>query len=242
MFLPFCRNIWSPSSASTQETLHNLLQNRKHHLCPEWLVLNGWQAISTTANSEMDSPALLHRPRKNPLVRWDIDVYYHNDCNTFGNAGIWKTVEKKMKPCCTVSQNSIPFLNFKSKDLSLSSFYVCVWSIFSYEMTHCIHFFFSDALVIFLKLLDSLSIISPDHYQQMQAVPLVYVAAKSFWHFYEVQAYITSSHSLQMEYWLMIPSFGAARVWILIKHPNAPHSQFQENFMQSPWEIHSLIW
>lgn len=87
-----------------------------------------------------------------------------------------------------------------------------------------------------------LSVKSPDQYQKMQAIPLVYVAAKSFWRFYEVQAYITSSRSLQIEYWLMISSFGAARVWILIKHPNVLHFQFQEKFMQSPWEIHSLIW
>lgn len=134
------------------------------------------------------------------------------------------------------------FYNFNSKGLFVSSFVcMCVFVVyFGYWMTPMHSFYFFPWC--FLKLLDSLSIISPDHYEKMQAVPPVYVAAKSFWRFYEVQAYVTSSHSLQIEYWLMISSFGAARVWILIKHPNALHSQFQEKFMRSPWEIHSLIW
>lgn len=130
------------------------------------------------------------------------------------------------------------FENFNCKGLFVSSFVcTCVIGVyFGYWMTPMHTFCFFSWCV--LKLLDSLSLISPDHYEKMQAVPLVYVAAKSFWRFYEVQAYITSSHSLQIEYWLIISSFGAARVWILIKHPNALHSQFQEKFMRSPWEIH----
>lgn len=186
----------------------------------------------------MDSSVLLYRPHKNPLMRWDVDVYYHNEGSTFRKAEIWKTMVEKTKTMLHWMTKCYSFSNFNSKGLFVSSF-VCMCVFVVVNDSNAFILFFSWC---FLKLLDSLSIISSDHYQEMQAVPPVYVAAKSFWRFYEVQAYITSSHSLQIEYWLMISSFGAARVWILIKHPNALHSQFQEKFMRSPWEIHSLIW
>lgn len=50
-------------------------------------------------------------------------------------------------------------------------------------------------------LIDILSIISLNQYEQMQAVPPVYVAAKSFWHFYEVQAH---HHKQQASDWILI--------------------------------------
>lgn len=192
----------------------------------------------------MDSSVLLYRPHKNPLMRWDPDVYYHNEGSAFRKAQIWKTmVEKKLKPRCTEWQNVHFFLILTLKVLChLWCFcvYVCICGVFwLLNDSNAFILFFSWC---FLKLLDSLSIISPKSPSKNANRPPVYVAAKSFWRFYEVQAYITSSHSLQIEYWLMISSFGAARVWILIKHPNALHSQFQEKFMRSPWEIHSLIW
>lgn len=135
------------------------------------------------------------------------------------------------------------FLNFNSKGFVSSLVLLCVcvylWCILATKWLQCIHF-------VFFLMLSKIAWFSFYNIAQSPSKnanrPPVYVAAKSFWRFYEVQAYITSSHSLQIEYWLMISSFGAARVWILIKHPNALHSQFQEKFMRSPWEIHSLIW
>lgn len=58
MFLPLCWNIWSPSSASTQETLHNLLQNREHHL-------SSAGPLSTTTQSQIYSPICCTAPIQN---------------------------------------------------------------------------------------------------------------------------------------------------------------------------------
>lgn len=117
---------------------------------------------------------------------------------------------RKLKPRCTDDKKCRSFENFNCKGTFVSScvcVYVWLGCILAAEWLKCIYFgwvFFRCVV----KLLDSLSIISPDHCQKIQAVPPVYVAAKSFWRFYEVRAYITSSHSLQIEYWLMISSLG----------------------------------
>lgn len=133
-----------------------------------------WTActLSTAAKSEMDSSVLLYRPHKNPLMRWDPNVYYHNEGSAFRKAQIWKTmVEKKLKPRCTEWQNVHFFKILTLKVLChLWCFcvYVCICGVFwLLNDSNAFILFFSWC---FLKLLDSLSIISPNHHQKMQTV------------------------------------------------------------------------